>query len=59
MKLLKPSLATLDTIDLQDDKPTIYFGSHVEDRDDSPPPFYISLNVHDKMLHSLLLDSVA
>jgi hypothetical protein len=29
----------------------------IEDRDDSFPPFYISLNVHDKILHNCLLDS--
>ena len=46
-----------NTINLQDDKPTIYFGPHVEATYVSPPPFYISLNVHDKMLQNCLLDS--
>ena len=27
--------------------------------DDVIPPFYISVNVHDKLLHNCLLDSVA
>jgi hypothetical protein len=31
----------------------------VEDRDDSFPPFYTSLNIHDKILHNCLLDSGA
>ena len=28
----------------------------VEDRDDSSPPFYTSLNIHDKVLHNCLMD---
>jgi ribonuclease HI len=31
----------------------------VEDRDDSSPPFYTSLNIHDKVLHNCLMDSGA
>jgi hypothetical protein len=31
----------------------------IEDQDDSCPPFYISLNIHDKILHNYLLDSGA
>jgi hypothetical protein len=31
----------------------------VEDRDDSSPPFYTSLNIHDKILHNFLMDSGA
>jgi hypothetical protein len=31
----------------------------VEDRDDSSPPFYTSLNIHDKVLHNCLMDSRA
>jgi hypothetical protein len=30
-----------------------------EDRDDSSPPFYTSLNIHDKVLHNFLMDSGA
>jgi hypothetical protein len=41
---------------LQDDKPTIILGPLVEDRDDSSPPFYTSLNIHDKVLHNFLMD---
>ena len=58
MKLLHPSMVTPNTINLQDEKPRIYFDLHVEDRDDSPP-FYVSLNVHDKLLHNFLLNSRA
>jgi hypothetical protein len=31
----------------------------VEDRDDSSPPFYTSLNIHDKVLHKCLMNSGA
>ena len=31
----------------------------IEDLKDSCPPFYISLNIHDKVLHNCLLDSGA
>ena len=31
----------------------------IEDLKDSFPPFYISLNIHDKVLHNCLLDSGA
>jgi hypothetical protein len=31
----------------------------VEDRNDSSPPFYTSLNIHDKVLHNCLMDSGA
>ena len=29
----------------------------IEELNDSCPPFYISLNIHDKVLHNYLLDS--
>jgi ribonuclease HI len=31
----------------------------VEDRYDSSPPFYTSMNIHDKVLHNCLMDSGA
>ena len=46
-------------VNLQDDNPILTIGPMVEDRDNSFPPFYISLNVHDKILHNCLLDSGA
>jgi hypothetical protein len=48
-----------DSVNFQDEKPTVILGSLVEDRDDSSPPFYTSLNVHDKILHNYLMDSGA
>jgi hypothetical protein len=48
-----------DSINLQDEKPTVVLGPMVEDGDDSSPPFYTSLNIHDKVLHNCLMDSGA
>ena len=36
-----------DTVNLQEDKPVVVFGPHVEEVDSSTPPFYISLLIHD------------
>ena len=44
-------------VNRQDDKPTITLAPMVEELDEYCPPFYISLNIHDKMLHNCLLDS--
>jgi hypothetical protein len=60
LKSLEPKTSSSDDfVNLQDDKPTVTIGPMIEDRDDSCPPFYISLNVHDKILHNCLLDSGA
>jgi ribonuclease HI len=48
-----------DSVNLQDEKPAVVLGPMVEDRDDSSPPFYTSLNIHDKVLHNCLMDSGA
>jgi ribonuclease HI len=48
-----------DILNIYDNKPTITLGPMVEDRDESFPPFYISLNIHEKTLHNCLLDSSA
>lgn len=48
-----------DSVNLQDEKPAIVLGPMVEDRDDSSPPFYTTLNIHDKVLHNCLMDSGA
>jgi hypothetical protein len=37
----------------------VILGPLIEDRDDSSPPFYTSLNIHDKVLHNCLMDSGA
>jgi hypothetical protein len=48
-----------DVINLQDEKPTIMFGPHIENDKDSVAPFYITLTVHDHLLHNCMLDSGA
>jgi hypothetical protein len=60
-KLLQPepSSYSIDSVNLQDENPTIIFGPKIEDKDDSSPPFYNSLNIHDKVLHKILMDSGA
>jgi hypothetical protein len=60
LKSLEPKTSPSDDfINLQDDNPKVTIGPMIEDRDDSCPPLYISLNVHDKLLHNCLLDSGA
>ena len=40
-----------------DDNPTISFGSKVQSiNDEEVPPFYLSLNVHDMVVHNAMLD---
>jgi hypothetical protein len=45
-----------DVINLEDDNPNITFGPHFEGARDTPTPFYITLNVHDRLLHNCMLD---
>ena len=45
-----------DSINLQDKKPAVILGPLIEDKDDSSPHFYSSLNIHDKVLHNCLMD---
>jgi hypothetical protein len=61
LKTLDPQSVSLSTdiLNIYDDKPTITLGKMVEDRDEICPPFYISLNIHEKTLHNCLLDSGA
>jgi hypothetical protein len=61
LKTLDPQSVShsVDILNIYDDKPTITLGQMVEDRDESCPPFYISLNIHEKTLHNCLLDSGA
>jgi hypothetical protein len=59
MLQLESSPSATDSINMQDEKPTMILGPLIEDRDDSSPPFYTSLNIHDKALHNSLMDSGA
>ena len=49
-------------MELTNDNPTIVLGSKidtVDSEDDEVPPFYMTLNVHDMVLHNDVLDSGA
>jgi hypothetical protein len=50
-----------DTVNLTDDQPEILFGPEVDGQIDTGvvAPFYISLNIHDLILHNAMLDSGA
>jgi hypothetical protein len=52
----KSSPNATDSINLQDEKPVVILGPLIEYIDDSSPPFYNSLNIHDKVLHNCLMD---
>jgi hypothetical protein len=45
-----------DMINLEDERPTIMFGLHTENVKDYVAPFYITLTVHDHLLHNCMLD---
>jgi hypothetical protein len=48
-----------DTLNIQDDHPSILFGPRVEECGDvdDVPPFYVILKIHDMTLHNSMLDS--
>ena len=47
-------------LEVIDDNPTIVLGSKIDNMDNEEvPPFYMSLNVHDMVLHNAMLDSGA
>ena len=50
-----------DTLNLVDDRPEPLFGLEVDGQTDNGfmAPFYISLNIHDLILHNAMLDSGA
>jgi hypothetical protein len=48
-----------DVINLEDDKPNIIFGLHFEGARDTITRFYITLNIHDHLLHNCMMDSLA
>jgi hypothetical protein len=45
-------------VNLQNENFAVVLSPMVEDIDDSSPPFYTSLNIHDKVLHNCLMDSM-
>ena len=52
-----------DTVNLQEEHTKIFIGStlanKIENDSNSSPPFYITLTIHDQMIHNCLLDSGA
>jgi hypothetical protein len=48
-----------DVINLQDERPKIMFGPHIENDKDSMAPFYITLIVHDHFFNNCMLESSA
>jgi hypothetical protein len=55
----KGSINPPDTLNVQAESPTIVFGPHYDDKEESMAPFYVTLNIHDKVLHTGMLDSKA
>ena len=51
----------IDTLNLTDDKLELLFGLEVEGKhqEGTIPPFFVSLNIHDKILNNAMLDSSA
>ncbi len=50
-----------DSVNVFDDQPELIFGPEVNGKsvDGGVPPFYVSLNIHDKILHNAMFDSGA
>jgi hypothetical protein len=48
-----------DAINLEDDKPILVFGPHIEGARDTMASFYITLTLFDHLLHNCMLDSGA
>jgi len=50
-----------DAVNVLDDQPELIFGPEVNGKivDGGIPPFYVSLNIHDKVLHNAMFDSGA
>jgi hypothetical protein len=55
----KGSKSLLDTLNVQDESPTIVFGPRIDETKEFVAPFYVTLNIHDNMLDNCTLDSGA
>lgn len=53
------NIISQDSLSLDDDAPKFVFCPHVTSANDDVTPFYVSLNVHDLILHNSMLDSEA
>ena len=51
---------SFDVINLHDEHPEFFVGApppdQLEKKSDQPPPFYVTLTIHEQMLHNCLLD---
>ena len=56
---MKTTQTSTDSVNLQDDRPEIVLSPMIELADDNSPSFYVSLTIHDKILHNCLLDTGA
>lgn len=53
------AIPTHDCLNLQEEKSMVVFGPHVEELDSSTAPFYVTLVIHDLLLHNCMLESRA
>jgi hypothetical protein len=53
----EPKSHSTNSVNLQDEKSVVMLWPLIEDRDESLPPLYTSLNIHDKVFHNFLMDS--
>ena len=51
--------STHDYLNLQEERPMVVFGPHVEELDPSTTPLYVTLVIHDLLLHKCMLESRA
>jgi hypothetical protein len=62
-KMLRQEHENADVLNLSDDHPLIMFGPMVEEKrkedEGEIPPFFLSLNIHDLILHNAMFDSRA
>jgi len=56
---LKDAQESHDYVNLQDDKPAVVLSPMTEPFDDNSPSFYVSVTIHDKILHNYVLDTGA
>jgi hypothetical protein len=59
MKMIDCSVAATQpgTLSLQDERPIVMFGPLIKERVESVAPFYISLKIHEHLLHNCMIDS--
>ena len=54
---LEARQTSIDSVNLQDEKPVVVLSPMIEPADNNSPSFYVSLTVHVKILHNYLLDT--